>query len=82
MFDLPIVYDSQGRMKYHPDFHENQGKPYTKDELMYICSMWDYMDHFDISLAIGKTQASIENKVYILKKQGLFEHYRMLGKRF
>ncbi|HCL4447567.1 TPA: hypothetical protein N2D04_002631 [Clostridium botulinum] len=34
---------SNHRLRYNPEFHENHGKPFTKDDLIYMCSMWDSM---------------------------------------
>lgn len=74
-----IEYDTHGRMRYNPEFHENHGKAYTKDDLVYACAMWGYMRIADIALALGRTQASVTTKVYKLQEIGLFEYYRKLG---
>lgn len=71
---------SNGRMRYNPQHHENHGKSYTEDDLIYICSMWDSMKKTDIAAALGKTLGSVMNKVYYLKKQGKFEYYKNLVK--
>lgn len=68
------------RIKYDPELHENHGKKFTKEDLMYMCSMWDSMKKADIALALGKTHATILSKANYLRKIGLFEHYKKLGK--
>lgn len=72
---------SNHRMKYHPEYHENHGKPYTLDDLIYMCSMWDSMKKAEIALALGKTHSSVLNKVHDLRKQGMFKYYKSLGER-
>jgi hypothetical protein len=71
---------SNRRMRYNPEFHENHGKPYTKDDFTYMCSMHGSMKLADIAMALGKTHSSVAAKFYYLKKIGLFDHYRKLGK--
>lgn len=72
---------SNHRMRYNPEFHENYGKPFTKDDLIYMCSMWDSMKKADIAMALGKTVGTVLTKKYYLKKIGLFEYYKKLGQR-
>lgn len=71
---------SNRRLRYNPALHENHGKPYTKDDLIYLCTMWDSRAKADIAAALGKTHSSVLNKKWYLNKIGLFEHYKKLGK--
>lgn len=71
---------SNKRMRYNPEFHENHGKPFTKDDLIYMCSMWDSMKKADIAMALGKTHGTVLSKAYALRKNGLFNYYKRLGK--
>lgn len=71
---------SNHRLRYNPEFHENHGKPFTKDDLIYMCSMWDSMKKADIAMALGKTHGTVLSKVYTLRKNGLFDYYKKLGK--
>lgn len=71
---------SNHRLRYNPEFHENQGKPFTKDDLVYMCSMWDSMKKADIAMALGKTHGAVLSKAYSLRKNGLFNYYKKLGK--
>lgn len=70
---------SNHRMRYNPEFHENHGKPFTVKELAYMCAMWDGMKKADIAMALGRTHGTVLSKVYQLKKNGQFEHYRKMG---
>ena len=78
---------SNGRMKYNPEFCENHGRPYTTDDLIYICSVWDTMPKAEIAMAVGKTHGSVLSKKHYLttnyidseKRITLFEHYKKLG---
>lgn len=76
-----VEYNSHGRMKYHPDYHENHGKPFTVKELSYMCSVWDSMKKADIALALGRTHGTVLSKAADLRKNGQFDYYRKLGKR-
>jgi len=76
---MEIEYDLWGRMKYNAELHENHSKHYVEEELIYICSMWDFSLTADIGLAIGKTQTAVRQKVYCLRKNGLFDKYRKMG---
>ena len=70
---------SNHRLRYNPEFHENYGKAFTKDDLIYMCSMWDSMKKVDIAMALGKTHGAVLSKVYELRKNGLFDYYKKLG---
>lgn len=71
-----IQYDNLGRMKYHPDFHPNHGKPFTTDELIYICKYHDVDDPRTLSFAIGKTEHTIASKITRLRHDGKYDMYR------
>ncbi|MCQ4924976.1 hypothetical protein NE686_17885 [Tissierella carlieri] len=70
---------SNKRMRYNSEFHENHGNPFSKDDLIYMCSMWDSMKKADIAMALGKTHGTVLSKAYKLRKNGLFDYYRSLG---
>ncbi len=72
---------SNHRMVYDPEFHENHGKEYTVQELIYMCSMWNYMKKADISAALGRTHGSVLSKAYYLREKGEFEYFRKLGEK-
>lgn len=67
---------SNHRMRYNPEFHFNQGNPWSKEDLLYLCGMWGGMKTRDISFAIGRTESTCLTKVYSLRKIGLFETYK------
>ncbi len=70
---------SNHRMRYNPEFCENHGKPFTKEDFIYMCSMWNVMKKADIAMALGRTHSTVLSKVYYLRKVGLFDHYKRLG---
>lgn len=72
---------SNYRMCYHPDFHENHGKPWTINELQYLCSSWDGMKKADIALALGRTHGTVLSKAHQLKKSGEFEKFKEMRRR-
>lgn len=71
---------SNKRLRYNPEFHENHGKPFTVNELIYLCSSYDSMKKADIAMALGRTHSTILSKAHELRKSGQFEHYKNLGK--
>ncbi|MEJ8546601.1 DNA-entry nuclease [Brevibacillus borstelensis] len=71
-----LRYDSMGRIQYHPDFHFSHRKPFTEEELEYLCRFYEVDDSRTISFALGRTESTIMSKVSDLKKQGLFEYYK------
>lgn len=75
-----IQYDPQGRMLYHPDFHEKSGKPFTEEELEYLCKFYETDGRQMMSFALGRTEAAIGEKFNKLKKQGRFDYYKNLNK--
>lgn len=76
-----ITYDKAGRMVYHPDFHPNHGKRFTIEEEIYIAKFHGIDDLRTLSMALGRTEYTISNKVTRLREDGLYDIYRNLGVR-
>ena len=68
-----LEYDEQGRMKYNPDLHFNQGKFWSKEDLEYLIKWYDIIGVEEMSLALGRTEFTVTDKVYKLRKRGLME---------
>ncbi|WP_176542109.1 DNA-entry nuclease [Bacillus wiedmannii] len=77
-----IEYDNSGRMMYNENFHTNHGKPFTEEELEYLCKYYEVDDSQTISLALGRTENTIRFKISVLKKQGKYEYYKNLNKHW
>lgn len=77
-----VEFDKYGRMKYHPDFHENHRKPFSESDLEYMCKYWELDSIKTMSLALGKTETTITQKVTHLRKCGEFEYYKNLNKHW
>ena len=73
-------YDKYGRMLYNPEYHDQHGKIWDDEDLIYLCSMHDAMKRKDISMALGRTETTVATKLYDLQKQGRYDYYRQLGK--
>lgn len=72
-----VVYSaSNHRMCYDPEFHENHGKAWSQNDLIYLCKSWDGMKKADIALALGRTHATILQKAYELRKNGDFDKFK------
>lgn len=61
---------------YHPDLHPDQGKPFTTEELAYLCKFYGYDPLKTLALALGRTEQTITNKVLYLRRAGVFDYYR------
>lgn len=82
LIDEGVEYDSSRRMKYHPDFHFSHEQPFTESDLEYMCKYAEIDNTQTISFAIGKTEATIYNKLKQLRKMGLYEYYKNLNKHW
>ncbi len=77
--NLSVQYDTSGRMKYHPDYHFNHQKPYTIEELVYICKQYEWGNVKTLSLDVGRTEATLHSRIYKLKESGEFDFYKNLN---
>lgn len=68
-----IKYDSYGRMKYNPEFHTNDGKTWTKEDINYLIDWYDIIGPEEMSFALERTIKSIQQKASELRKK------KMLG---
>lgn len=71
---------SNRRMRYNPEYHENHGKRFTEEDLAYMCAVYDSGTKRDIALALGRTESTVLAKAYELRKKGLFDKYKAMGK--
>jgi hypothetical protein len=77
---VEVQYDSCGRMLYHPEFHENQGKKWSEEDLEYVCK-YSTVDQLEtLALTLGRTKTTVAEKLSSLKKKNKFEHFRNLNK--
>lgn len=67
------VYDRYGRMKYNPEYHQNSYSRWTEEDLKYLIDWYDQIGAEEMSFAIGRTVATIQNKVLKLRKQGIMK---------
>lgn len=73
-----IKYDRWGRMKYHPDYHPNQGKSHSTTELVYICKHYSRGNVKTLSLDVGRTEHSLRQRINQLRQNGQFDHYKSM----
>ena len=67
----PVTYDKYGRMNYHPDYHQNHGKPWKTTEQKYLIDNYVSMGPEQISLALERTIHVVMQKACELRKKGL-----------
>lgn len=77
-----INFDNQGRMVFHPEYHENHGKPFSESDLEYLCKFYEVDSRRMMSFALGRTEHTIASKVTTLRKKGLYEFYKNRNKHW
>jgi predicted DNA-binding protein YlxM (UPF0122 family) len=65
-----VEYDTFGRMKYNPEYHFNQGTPWSMEDKEYLIEWLDKIGLEEMSLALGRTETTISEKARVLRKQG------------
>ncbi|MCF0149682.1 MAG: hypothetical protein HUJ77_14955 [Clostridium sp.] len=66
-----IEYDNQGRMKYNSELHFNQGQRWSEEEINYLVNWYHITGVEEMSLALGRSEQTIFEKVCKLRKKGL-----------
>lgn len=66
----PPTYDSYGRMNYHPDYHPNQGTPWTTTDQQYLIEFYEKLGPEQVSLDLGRTIHTVMTRAYELRKRG------------
>lgn len=75
-----IQVDNHGRMRYHPEFHPNHGKPYSDSDLEYLCKYWEHDHQRTMAFALGRPEGTLQHMVSKLRKKGLYEYYKNANK--
>lgn len=70
---MMIVYDKCGRMQYNPEIHDKVGEPWSEEEIEYLVNWYDIIGAEEMSLALGRTEMSISNKVNSLRNKGVMK---------
>lgn len=65
-----VEYDNFGRMKYNPEYHFNQGSPWSIEDKEYLIEWLDKIGLEEMSFALGRTESTISEKARVLRKQG------------
>jgi hypothetical protein len=85
-----VSYDKYGRMKYHPDIHTNQKKPWSNSDQKYLIENYENLGPEQISFDLGRTIHTVMTRAYELRKQGTMPkrsanakaHKRMQNSRY
>lgn len=73
--DFNIKYDHAGRLEFNAAFHTDQDKPFTNEELAYLCKFYEMDGVKSMSMALGRTEQKISNQILNLKKRNLVNFY-------
>lgn len=69
----PIEYDKCGRMKFNPELHQNNGKPWSDEDLEYLINWYEKIGLEEMSLAVGRSEVTVAAKVGYLRKRGIMK---------
>lgn len=82
-----IQFDTYGRMRYHPEFHPNQGRYWTTVDQQFLIDNYARIGPEECSLALGRTIHTVMQKAYSLRQAELMpravrkSHFRRLIRR-
>lgn len=76
-----VSYSFGRYMDYHPNYHPNHGKPFSREDLEYLCTYYDFDDIRTLAFALGRTERTCICRYGRLKKLGLLDYYRNAYKR-
>ena len=62
-------YDRYGRMNFHPDFHANHGKKWTRDDIQYLIENYEIDGPEQTSFALERTIHTVMQKACDLRKK-------------
>lgn len=74
-----VELDSGKRIKYHPELHPNQGKPFTVSEYEYLCKYAEVDDLRTLSFALGRTERTIAKALKAIRDAGEYDYYKNLN---
>lgn len=69
-------------IQYKKEVYLNHNKPYTVEELEYLCKYYEADGAEYMSAALDRPISSIRTTVYRLKKSGQFDFYRNLNRYY
>jgi len=80
-----IEYDSYGRMKYNPLFHQNMKTPWKSEDLEYLKEWYESIGPEEMSFALERTIQSTMEMARKLREKGTMRkplkqiHIRRVG---
>ncbi len=77
----PIKYDRYGRMFYHPDMHSKHKRAWTNKDEQYLIENYVIDGAVSVSLALGRTSKTVQQRVRTLRKEGKMPEYQPGQKR-
>ena len=70
----PIEFDKWGRMKFHPDYHAKNGKPWSREDIDYLIDQYEAIGPEECSMALERTIRTVMNKASVLRKLGVMPY--------
>lgn len=75
-YETPYEFDAYGRIKYHKDYHPNNGRRWSYEDLAYLATFYEIDGRHSMALALGRTDSTVGDKYYELKAKGQLEAYQ------
>lgn len=80
--DLYVEFDNSGRVKYHPLIHDKQDTIWSEEDKEYLCKYYEVDVMETIAFALGRTKATVVEKLRTLRESGDYEYYKNLNKHW
>jgi hypothetical protein len=71
-----LEYSKSGDLLYNPNYHQPRNRPWTSEELRYLCKYHDKDSMHSIALALERTTRTCKSQIVNLKKTGVYKFYR------
>lgn len=68
--EIPVTYDSYGRMNFHPEFHGKQKTPWSTTDQKFLIENYAALGPEQISLTLERTIHTVMTRAYELRKSG------------
>ena len=70
MEQVPVTYDTYGRMKFHSDYHGREKTPWTTSDEKFLIENYAKIGPEQVSFALERTIHTIMTRAYELRKSG------------
>ena len=69
-----IAYDSRGRMKSNPFFHDRSKEKWDKEDDSYLMEWYGRISREELSFALERTEANVDHRAQRLRELGIMPY--------